>query len=214
MLYVLARWCCLCTHAARPQDVQSSGKALPKVPAANSAAKSDVVTAVVANVHHQMDADRKTTSLKALQGLIWTRAFASGEIKGELYRDVPDALQRWRDAGVKSYIYSSGSRRAQRDLFGHTTVGDLRPYLMGFFDTTRGPKEEAGSYREIACALGADAPSDILFATDVVDEARAAREAGWSAVLVARPGNVALPQRHEFTVVESMDALLAAYASS
>ena len=31
-------------------------------------------------------------------------------------------------------------REAQKNLFGHTTVGDLRPYLSAFFDTTSGPK--------------------------------------------------------------------------
>lgn len=36
------------------------------------------------------------------------------------------------------YIYSSGSREAQRLIFGNTTYGDLRPYLCGFFDTMIG----------------------------------------------------------------------------
>jgi methionine salvage enolase-phosphatase E1 len=75
-----------------------------------------------------------------LQGHIWREGFQSGELKGELFRDVPDALVRWRAQGIKTYIYSSGSREAQKNLFGHTTVGDMRPYLYGFFDTTSGPK--------------------------------------------------------------------------
>jgi methylthioribulose 1-phosphate dehydratase/enolase-phosphatase E1 len=53
---------------------------------------------------------------------------------------VPDVLVRLRAAGVKAYIYSSGSRQAQRDLFAHTTAGDMRPYLCGFFDTQIGAK--------------------------------------------------------------------------
>lgn len=36
------------------------------------------------------------------------------------------------------YIYSSGSRLAQRLIFGNTSYGDLRKYLSGFFDTTVG----------------------------------------------------------------------------
>lgn len=39
---------------------------------------------------------------------------------------------------LKVYIYSSGSRLAQRLLFGYTNYGDLRKYLCGFFDTTVG----------------------------------------------------------------------------
>ena len=69
-----------------------------------------------------MEADRKSTALKSLQGLVWHEGFAGGALKGELFRDVPDALQLFRDYGIKSYIYSSGSRQAQRDLFGHTMV--------------------------------------------------------------------------------------------
>ena len=76
----------------------------------------------------------------AVQGHIWGGGFARGELKGELFADVPDALAQWRGAGIKTYIYSSGSRGAQKDLLGCTTVGDLRPYLAGFFDTTSGPK--------------------------------------------------------------------------
>ena len=53
---------------------------------------------------------------------------------------MPDALVGWRSLGIKTYVYSSGSRGAQKDLFAHTTAGDLRPYLCGFFDTTVGPK--------------------------------------------------------------------------
>lgn len=78
--------------------------------------------------------------MSAAQGHIWHEGFVCGELKGELFRDVPDSLVRWRAAGVKTYIYSSGSRSAQRDLFAHTQAGDLRPYLSGFFDTTSGPK--------------------------------------------------------------------------
>lgn len=77
------------------------------------------------------------------QGHIWREGFRSGAIKAELFRDVPDMLVQWRTAGIKAYIYSSGSRQAQKDLFGHTTAGDLRPYLCGFFDTRSGPKVTA-----------------------------------------------------------------------
>ncbi len=65
----------------------------------------------------------------------------------------------------------------------------MRPYLCGFFDTTCGPKAEPRSYREIALSIGVDSPSQLLFATDVLAEAEAAKEAGWNAVLVSRPGN-------------------------
>ena len=79
---------------------------------------------------------------------------------------------------------------------------------MGFFDTSSGPKKEAASYHEVCRTIGADSPDEVLFATDMVAEAQAAQAAGWQAVLVARPGNAALPAEHAFAVVESMDQLL------
>lgn len=87
-------------------------------------------------------------------------------------------------------------------------VGDLRPYLSGFFDTTSGPKAEARSYRDIALSLGVDSPSEILFATDALGEALAAKAAGWQAVLVCRPGNKPLPPGHGFREITTMKELL------
>jgi methylthioribulose 1-phosphate dehydratase / enolase-phosphatase E1 len=82
---------------------------------------------------------------------------------------------------------------------------------MGFFDTTVGQKRESTSYREIAASLGVDSPDEILFATDIVEEAQAAKSAGWKCVLVKRPGNKELPEDPGFPVIESMDALLSSY---
>ena len=87
-------------------------------------------------------------------------------------------------------------------------MGDLRPYLSGFFDTTSGPKAEARSYRDIALSLGVDSPSEILFATDVLGEALAAKAAGWQAVLVKRAGNKPLPADHGFREIETMKDLI------
>ena len=113
-----------------------------------------------------------------------------------LFQDVPSRIVEWYRQGIKTYIYSSGSRKAQRDLFGHTTVGDLRPYLQGFFDTTSGSKIDSASYENIALSLGAEHPDEILFATDNGLEAVAAREAGWRVVLLERPGNGPLDPAH------------------
>ena len=59
-----------------------------------------------------------------IQGHIWNKGFKSGAMTSELFRDVPDVLTELRLAGVKSYIYSSGSREAQKLFFGHSQVCD------------------------------------------------------------------------------------------
>jgi enolase-phosphatase E1 len=135
-----------------------------------------------------MERDSKSPALKALQGMIWQEGYASGELRGVVFDDVPEALRRWRAAGIRAAIYSSGSMLAQRLIFSTTQFGDLTPQLDGFFDTDLGPKREASSYGTIARKLGAQAPA-ILFVSDVMAELVAARQAGYQVALVTRPGN-------------------------
>lgn len=147
---------------------------------------------LIAHALWQMDQDRKSTALKELQGRVWAAGYASGELKGEVFDDVPLALRAWAAASVPVAIYSSGSVQAQQLLFGHTHHGDLRVFLSGYFDTRTGPKREPESYRAIARALGL-APGELLFATDILQEAQAARAASLQAVLMERPGNPPQP---------------------
>lgn len=134
--------------------------------------------------------DRKATSLKTLQGLIWAQGYAEGTLKGHVYPDTPEALRRWYTAGVAVYIYSSGSIAAQKLIFGHSIAGDLTPMLSGYFDTTTGPKREAESYTRIAAATGCD-PEKLLFVSDMQAEIDAARAAGLGALLIDRNGGPA-----------------------
>jgi enolase-phosphatase E1 len=150
-----------------------------------------------------MDADRKSTALKALQGLIWQEGFRNGELQGQVYPDVPPALARWRRQGLSTFIYSSGSVLAQRLIFSRTEAGDLTPLLAGYFDTTTGPKKDAASYRRIAAEIGVS-PGDVLFVSDSPDEVSAALGAGLRGALCARdsaPSFTAAP------VVRSFDVL-------
>ncbi|XP_075356934.1 enolase-phosphatase E1 isoform X1 [Mycteria americana] len=125
-----------------------------------------VIQAVVDNVHWQMSLDRKTTALKQLQGHMWRAAYATGHVKGEIFEDVVPAIRKWREAGMKVYIYSSGSIEAQKLLFGYSTEGDILELFDGHFDTKIGPKVESESYRRIAASIGC-ATNNILFLTDV-----------------------------------------------
>jgi enolase-phosphatase E1 len=141
--------------------------------------------AVVARVNELMDADRKSRALKTLQGRIWEDGYANGELKGDVYPDVPDAFARWTNAGIGVGIFSSGSVLAQKLLFAHSTAGDLSRFLRWHFDTAVGPKLDASSYRHIVQSLGVDAPS-VLFISDVTRELDAARDAGLMTLLAVR----------------------------
>ena len=109
-------------------------------------------------------------------------------MRGHVYPDAAAALRRWHGEGLKLYVYSSGSVEAQRVLFGNSDQGDLSPLFSGYFDTTTGPKREAGSYAAIAAAIGL-APPDVLFLSDVDAELDAARAAGMQTVRLLRPAD-------------------------
>ncbi|MGK8706056.1 acireductone synthase [Metapseudomonas otitidis] len=142
---------------------------------------------VVAILLEWIAEDRKATPLKALQGMVWEQGYRAGQLKGHVYPDAVEALRRWHAEGYGLYVYSSGSIQAQKLIFGCSEAGDLSPLFSGYFDTTSGPKREAGSYRRIVEAIGLPA-EEVLFLSDVVQELDAAREAGLPTIGLAREG--------------------------
>lgn len=134
-----------------------------------------------------IDEDRKATPLKTLQGWIWAEGYAAGAFRGHVYPDAAEALRRWHAAGVRLFVYSSGSVEAQKLIFRHSDQGDLEPLFSGWFDTTTGPKREAASYAAIKAEIGLPGPS-ILFLSDVPAELDAARAADLRVQLVDRSG--------------------------
>jgi enolase-phosphatase E1 len=153
---------------------------------------------VVAALLRWMDEDRKVGPLKALQGLIWMEGYERGELRGHVYPEVPAALAAASAAGLKLYVYSSGSVLAQRLLFAHSEHGDLTTLLSGYFDTAMGPKTEAESYLRIAAAVALP-PAAILFLSDSVAELNAARAAGMGTACLDR-GTSSTPAAHEHPV--------------
>ncbi len=143
-----------------------------------------------------IDADRKSTALKALQGMIWKEGYADGEYRAHVYPEVPARLRAWQAEGKRLYVYSSGSVPAQQLFFGHTEAGDLTSLFSGYFDTGSGAKREAASYRRIAEAIGV-AADEILFLSDIEAELDAAASAGLQTVLIARaPSACPADSRH------------------
>jgi len=129
--------------------------------------------------------DSKCAPLKSLQGKIWQQGFESGELRGQVYPDVPIAFERWRRKEKIICIYSSGSVLAQQMLFRTTPSGDLTSYVSRFFDTRVGVKTESESYKKIAASLSRG-PREFLFVSDAVKEIEAAQSAGMQAILCSR----------------------------
>lgn len=165
------------------------------------------MASVVAYTRWLMDRDRKSTALKALQGLIWEEGYRSGELEGVVFPDVRPAFERWQAQGRRIGIFSSGSVLAQKLLFGHSTAGDLTPWIQWYFDTEVGAKQDPGSYSRIADILGASADA-VLFVSDSVRELDAARTACMQTHLSLRPGNANLVEHPRHTSITSFDEIL------
>jgi enolase-phosphatase E1 len=140
---------------------------------------------VVPTLEAWIDADKKVTSLKALQGMIWREGYESGVLKAHLYDDVVPAFRKWRAAGLSLWSYSSGSVEAQELYYRYSIGGDILPMFSGCFDTRAGAKGEAPSYTKIAEQIGA-ASDAIIFFSDSPAEIAAATQAGLRAVRIDR----------------------------
>lgn len=163
----------------------------PEVAAALDAVRAEVdqpdadLAALTAILFDFMDKDRKSTGLKALQGMIWRDGYVNANFTGHLYPDVLPALTAWQQQGMKLYVYSSGSVAAQKLLFGYSDEGDITGVFSGYFDTHVGAKREVNSYRNIAEQTGLPA-EQLLFLSDIHQELDAAAEAGWHTLQLIR----------------------------
>ncbi|KAK9238949.1 HAD-like domain-containing protein [Lipomyces kononenkoae] len=159
-------------------------------------------------------ADKKISELKALQGYVWRKGYETGELQSPLFEDVYRAFDIWTSGKSKRsvFIYSSGSVDAQILLFAHTERGDLTKGIKGYWDTVNaGMKADPASYVKIANRIGEKVnPKEILFLSDNVKEIEAAKEAGWEAYIVERPGNAPLSEEDRKThkVIQNFDSLI------
>lgn len=150
--------------------------------------RSDRIASLASYVQWLIDRDRKSPGLKSLQGKIWAQGYKDGTLRAPLYADVLPAFERWRQAGLRIAIFSSGSVAAQKLLFAHTDNEDVTQFISAYFDTSTGPKVSGESYARIASSLDLE-PSQILFVSDVTAELDAAASVGMRTSLCIRPGN-------------------------
>jgi enolase-phosphatase E1 len=165
---------------------------------------SSQLASVVEYIFWLMDQDRKATPLKSLQGKIWEAGYKNGDLKSQLFLDVPMAFEKWQQQRI--CIFSSGSVLAQKLLFTFTEFGDLSKFISGWFDTIIGNKREAESYHRIAAALESE-PENILFVSDVTAELEAAQSAGMQTRLSLRDGNPLQPNAQNFKAITSFEQL-------
>ena len=135
-----------------------------------------------------IETDKKSTTLKDIQGKIWKEGYTTGRIFSVLFEDAHENLKRWHKQGYRLSVYSSGSVEAQHLLYKYTNKGDIENLFSHWFDTHIGNKKEPSSYTEIASVMGCK-PQNILFISDNSDECDAARSAGLGTLYSMRDGN-------------------------
>jgi enolase-phosphatase E1 len=149
-----------------------------------------------------IEEDRKITPLKEIQGIIWEEGYKSGKLQGYVYPDAYEKLKEWFDSGVKIYVYSSGSVKAQKLLFSNTNYGDLNYIFSGYFDTNIGNKKEKESYEKIAKEIGIN-PNEVLFLSDNPEEIIAASSTGMKVIRLVRQNDTEYIQDFPYPQVES-----------
>lgn len=160
---------------------------------------------VIAQLVQWIDEDQKLTPLKALQGMIWQAGYKSGDFTGHVYEDVACKLRDWQEQGIKLFVFSSGSVKAQQLIFGYSDFGDLTPLFSGYFDTRIGPKREIEAYTQIAESIALPA-AEILFLSDIEQELDAASEAGMHTLQLVRDSGTTCSNHHpslsNFTAID------------
>ncbi|MEX0604335.1 MAG: acireductone synthase [Marinobacter sp.] len=177
------------------------------VVAAQSGQPADAVDKLVEVLLDWIREDRKETSLKALQGMLWEQGYQKGAFKGHVYADAAEYLTHWHDRGLRLYVYSSGSVKAQKLIFGFSEYGDLTPCFSGYFDTRMGPKKESASYQNILDELGLE-PVTVLFLSDIEAELEAAEAVGIKTAWLVREGSLPVTDRPVMRDFSEVDAVL------
>ena len=188
------------THGDRP-EVQHWLHEAAREAGLVEASRQDIIELLL----QWIDQDRKSTALKALQGMIWKDGYAASDYRAHMYPEVAARLRGWRADGLRLYVYSSGSVPAQQLFFRYSEAGDLTPLFAGYFDTETGPKREAESYRRIAEAIG-EQPTHLLFLSDIAEELDAAKEAGFHTGWLVREPQV-LPDLARHPVFRDFNAI-------
>lgn len=162
---------------------------------------------VVELLKRWIEEDKKITPLKQLQGLIWEEGYKTGQLKGYVYEDAYKKLKEWHSRGIKIYVYSSGSVKAQKLLFSHTNMSDLTYLFSGYFDTTVGSKLEKTSYENIASQIGIK-PANTVFLSDNPREVEAAAEAGMLVYRLVREGDAKFIEGFAYPQVRSFEEIV------
>ncbi len=88
---------------------------------------------IIAMLQRWIDEDRKSTALKALQGMIWEEGYRSGEFRAHVYPDAAPTLQAWRDRGTEPVRVFVGLGAGAETLLRILRSGRYHAAVLGLF---------------------------------------------------------------------------------
>ena len=103
------------THADEP-EVQHWLHEAAKEAGLVSATQQEIIELLIGWI----DADRKSTALKALQGMIWKAGYEDGEYRAHVYPEVPARLRAWHDASASGSTSIRPARYPRRSSCSRT----------------------------------------------------------------------------------------------
>ena len=166
-------------------NLQSMAKLEPNAPQIpTDAAQAVLIEAAVAFVAYCVDKGKTSDAITLLRFHMWFDGFKRGRIETPVYSDVASKLRKWRHGDkVRLFVVSNGWSEATKRFLMRTNHGDLNALIEDHFDTELGELTEPATFQK-ALDVIKEPPESVLFLTKSASEARAALNAGLSAILV------------------------------
>jgi enolase-phosphatase E1 len=163
---------------------QKDDESVPKI-AGTDAELATQQQSVIDYVLWYSDNKKESRAHQMFRFHLWFDGYEKNKISTPVYSDVAIQMKKWKcDQNIKFYVFSNGWIEATKRFMSKTSHGDLNPLIDDYFDTnTVGALSDKQSFTKILAKIG-EQPENVIFLTKSGEEARAAKEAGITPVLV------------------------------
>ena len=137
------------------------------------------------NIIWYLDNKRETSAHYKIKFAMYEQGFQEGKLVSHVYADVARNLRRWKEKGIKIFIYSNAWVKTQKMFMAKTNHGELESAITGYFDTQDiGEPTSSESFQKLIEKTGIPADQTV-FLTKGVAEGEAAKAANIHSILVS-----------------------------
>jgi enolase-phosphatase E1 len=170
-----------------------------RYPIPKNGSDREIARAVEDNLYDQINNKSFTESSLALNLLITMEGYSRGDLKAHMYQDVSSSLYVWKEK-MDICVISSGIPEVVKLMFTFSVDGSIDSLISRYLSTDDvGSKKARRTFIKMQDLLDIASSRDALFLTDDPRESKAAKDAGWTAVLVSRDGK-------QFSMEEERDS--------